>query len=82
MRPLDGLLYSPMYDNLVYSISKNGMMYLTPVWHVVPNSDVLGARLWSARGCENLAGNLSRSGKQQHYQTSPNHVRAINGRPV
>ena len=40
------------------------------------------AHLWSARGCENLAGNLSRSGKQQHYQTSPNHVRAINGRPV
>ena len=43
---------------------------------------LLGARLWSARGCENLAGNLSRSGKQQHYQTSPNHVRTIKGRPV
>ena len=40
---------------------------------------LLGARLWSARGCENLAGNLSRSGKQQQYQTSPNHVRAILG---
>ena len=26
---------------------------------------ILGARLWTARGCENLAGNLSRSGKQQ-----------------
>ena len=29
-----------MYDNLDYFILKNGMMYIIPVWHVVPNSDV------------------------------------------
>ena len=39
-----------------------------------------GGRLWFVRGCENLAGNLSKSGKEQQYQTSSNHVRAINGR--
>ena len=32
---------------------------------------LLGPRLWFARGCENLAGNLSRSGKQQQYLASP-----------
>ena len=31
--------------------------------------DVLGARLWFVRGCENVADKLSRSVKQQQEQT-------------
>ena len=46
------------------------------------NCILLKARLWFARGWENLAGNLRRSGKEQQYQASLNHVRAINGRLV
>ena len=43
---------------------------------------VLGTPVWFARGCENAAGKLSRGGKQQQGPISPNHVRALYGRPV